>query len=176
MSSVVRGKVHSRNIARLIEEGDRQMLRKVEQFRQILARLKYEGEPLLGGNVKRFRGILNFFNSDVMDHILIEEKVLFPFLKFHIPKMEMTIHLLLADHEDFKRDVRVLGKLLTRLERSTTAASRSGIIGSLQETGMHLVYLLRHHVDVESKSIYRDERLILQERLRKMFSRFLVRS
>ncbi|MBI1978361.1 MAG: hemerythrin domain-containing protein [Candidatus Omnitrophica bacterium] len=138
----------------LLEDVHTDVSHEVERLEEAVHNLQFEGKASLGRNLKQIRATLHFFSSSLAKHIELEEKVLFPFLGSHIPKLEPVIHLLIAEHEDFKRNYEDLGLFLDSLSDQTSETDRGKMIKKIQETGTYVVYLLKNHLRVEDRGVY----------------------
>lgn len=168
------GKLTRTNIADLLEDEHEQTLEKTDLLQEILTNFRYEGRLSFGKNLKAARGVLRFFKKEVVEHIDLEERVLFPFLKTHFPKLDTAVHLLRAEHEDFRANLRAFELELRKLSGNRKDMNRGKIVDRIRETGIYLIYLLRSHLRTESKSLYKvidreirqDEKKKLQNRVR----------
>lgn len=145
----------SKEVVRLLERGHVDTLQKIAQLEEALLNLRFEGKPSLGKNLRQAEGVLDFLRNQLMRHIRIEEKVLFPYLAAHIPKLESVIHLLQGEHDEFRKNVEDF-----RFELEAASKMRAGLnpakaLERVQETGTYLVYLLRNHIQAEHQSIYK---------------------
>jgi hemerythrin superfamily protein len=120
------------------------MLQGTHDFQTLLTNLCYEGKPRRGGNIRRTRRILGFLNGKVIRQFRFEEKKLFPFVVRHIPKLEPAVHLLEAEHEEYKAQLKNFGKYFRNF-------MKKGDSRDLRETGTYLACLLRHHVRAEKR-------------------------
>ena len=126
----------------------------IKRLEKAVNNLQFEGKASVGRNLKQIRSSLDFFCSSLVKHIDLEEKVLFPFLKSHIPKLEAVIHLVVTEHEDFRHNFEDLKLFLDSLSDQMPEADRAKMTKKIQDTGTYLVYLLKNHLRVESKAIY----------------------
>ena len=157
-----------------LEITDREVVNKADELRTLLRRLTYiVDEEACRPVLSELSGVLDFFAEEIFVHQRLEENVLFPFLKVHIPRLEHTIHLLYAEHRDFRRDFTTIRNLYQRLLIAKRLSVRSDIITKLYTIGSCFLYLLRYHAEVESQYIHdavqiellEEERAILEERL-----------
>lgn len=152
----------------------------IKRLEEAVHNLQFEGKASLGRNLKQIRAALTFFSSSLVKHIELEEKVLFPFLGSHIPKLESVIHLLIAEHEDFKRNYEDLGLFIDSLTDQTSEVDRTKMIKKIQETGTYMVYLLKNHLRVEDKGVYgvaqQELRAEEKKELETVMTKFLSRS
>ena len=129
-------------------------LQEVERFRQTLTNLQFEGKSSLGRNINQIRSILQFFRSELMKHVELEEQVLFPFVEEHIPKLESLICILRAEHAGFRDALSDLELFLSVVSDGKPNLERAKMIHRLCETGSYLIYLLENHFRGESQSVY----------------------
>jgi hemerythrin-like domain-containing protein len=162
-----------KNSIHVIGDEDAEMLRKAKELDMTLNSLRHEGKYAWGQNLKKLSRILKYFDSDVARHMRVEEKVLFPFLRKHVPKLEFTLYLLKAEHADFEEKIKFLKKLIVRLKRKLSGHECRNTLNEACATGVYVIYLLRNHVEVESRNVTemardclkRDENKMLGERL-----------
>ena len=142
-------------IAELLENDHKDILPKLDPLFEGLKGLRYEGKISFQKNLRRVKELLSFFNGRIIEHIHIEEEALFPFLEKHVPRYTTAIKFLLAEHDDFKKNLDILKYLVRDLNRQKSDASRDKTIVKIRETGTYLIFLLRHHIEAEERSIYR---------------------
>lgn len=140
-----------------------------EDLKKALIHLRYEGKLLKEQNLKSIQ-ILIYALANVLErHLYVQERIVFPFLRTHIPRHEAAILLLKAEHEEIKIHQEKLRKAMGEMP---------GIPGPLQEAvlyeeGIYLVTLLRHHLFVEKRNIdpslekelREDEKEIIHQRI-----------
>jgi hemerythrin-like domain-containing protein len=97
-----------------------------------------------GKNLSEIRQLADYFRKEMAVHMKQEERVLFPFLCTHIPRLQPMVRLLAADHDEFRTGMQSLGRNL-----KTQKAHQ------ISEQGTYLVCLLSSHMWVESHSLYK---------------------
>lgn len=132
--------------------GEREILDQAEEFHEILTHLRYEGKASQGKNVKAAIKAVRGLDKIIRKHRGLQEKILFPFLASHIPKHESVIHFLRADHQAIQKSRQKLVLSLRRLSKKIGSRLEEGRI---QETGVYLICLLRHHMSLENKCIHK---------------------
>ncbi len=155
-----------KNAEALFDGCHEETLQKLELLEKILADFRYEGKTSRGKNLKGALALLDYFNCRLMDHFKMEDKILFPFLIVHLPKLESVIGLLRSEHQDFRNCLRNFSKSLKNISREKTGNHQIREIEKLNEHGTYLIYLLRNHFQVESECLYQaiDRDLHLEER------------
>ena len=99
------------------------------------------------------RKALVFFQSNLARHFQIEEDILFPYAETHIPKLEAVTKLFRYEHEDFRNNLRSLGVFLAQLGKRK--ADPAATLDKVSELGTYLICLLRSHMWVETRTLYR---------------------
>lgn len=171
--------LYRKPIAELLEDDHETTLKKTDELQEILTNLRYEGRASFGRNLKETGKVLDFFKLELVEHVNLEEKVLFPFLRRHFPKLESAVGMMEAEHGSFRKSLRGFEQNLHKLSRHRTDGQRTRVVESLRETGTYLIYLLRHHLEVESRTLYRvldrelrqEERKLLSEKLKQGHAR-----
>ena len=155
-----------KSVFKRFDRCEEETLKRVELLKTILINLRYEGKASIGRNAKEARLVLNFFKKNLIDHFRIEEKIFFPFLKIHLPKLDPVICLLHSEHQDFKRCLSHFQKSLSEVLKKKSSEKRRELIEKLMEHGTYMIYLLRNHFLVETKSVHQvvNRQLRLAER------------
>jgi len=164
----------SKKLVEIIEGDTEDTLQKIEELREILVNLRYEGRHRLGKNLKEADEVLAFFKGELADHVDLEEKVIFPFVKSHVPKLEALILMLCSEHEEFRRNLRSFEFWLDELAKGKVNLDHGRLMEKVRETGNYLTYLLQNHLQEESEILYRvadqelrsDEKRELERRVR----------
>ena len=138
----------------LLNEEHQMALDKIECLDTALVGLQFEGKSSVGRNLKQLRSVLGFFQGKLMKHMKLEEQVIFPFLKSHVPKLDSVLGLLCSQHEDFKGNFEDLQLFAGMLSNQISKSGYSKIIRKLREVGTYLIYLLRHHIQLEHQNVY----------------------
>ena len=143
----------SHTIFGILEKDHKTTLRKLDQFYEILKKLRYEGKLMLGQNLTQADRLVTYFKKELDHHMRDEEKILFPFLRAHVPRLEPMVYLLLSEHEDFRSSIKDLKIALRELK--IHASVKHSTLDKICEQGTYLICLLRSHMSVESSSLYR---------------------
>ena len=135
----------------ILEKDHKATFENINHFYALLEKLRYEGKSALGRNLAEANKAVAFFSREIISHMREEEKVLFPFIRTHIPRLEPMVCLLLSEHDDFRHCLKGLKKILQvcRNRHSMDA------VHTLCERGTYLVCLLRSHMWCESHSLYK---------------------
>ena len=143
----------SKTIYGFLEKDHKISFEKLNRFYEVLKKIRYEGRPSQPRNVAEIRGLVKYFREELGDHMKQEERVLFPFLRSYIPRLEPMVYLLLSEHEDFRHHLEFLRKVLGKSGKDGFMGPR--VIDQISEQGTYLTCLLRSHLWVESHSLYR---------------------
>ena len=161
-------KKHPKTIFGILEKDHKPTFQKLNQFYKVLKKLRYEGKLTLGQNLNEAIKLVTYFKRELDGHMRDEEKILFPFLQTHVPRLEPIIYLLLSEHEDFRNSIKDLKMALSEFKKHELV--KPGILDKICEQGTYLICLLRSHMSVESNSLYRvaDKELRLGEKRKLM--------
>ncbi|MDP2654426.1 MAG: hemerythrin domain-containing protein [Candidatus Omnitrophota bacterium] len=135
--------------------------------------LHYGGKCSFEKSLRDIDAILKYFRGILGGHIQEEEKVIFPFLNRHIPKLEPVLNFLRGDHKEFQESLISVDVLLKKLRQEKNGIRRRAITEKLWEKGIYLYCLIRNHIKAEDENVYkaiqcqlhRDERRRLAEEL-----------
>ena len=161
--------VRTEHIHRFLEKDHKTTFQKLNQFSEALTKLRYEGNQNFHENLRQIRALLGYFQKEAQHHMRLEERILFPFLEKHIPKLGPVIYMLLAEHEDFRSCLEELKDAFSRLK--SAKAAKVGLVDRISERGTYFVCFSRSHLWIESQSLYR----IADKELRRDEKRQLIR-
>ncbi|MFT5207430.1 MAG: iron-sulfur cluster repair protein YtfE (RIC family) [Candidatus Omnitrophota bacterium] len=91
--------------------------------------------------------------KDMTNHIKLEENIFFPFVSTHIPRLDMSIHLLKSEHGDIFNELSYLDDALIRGLKSSQGCV-SDVFDELHKIAACLMNIVRHHVNIESRSMH----------------------
>lgn len=128
--------------------------------------LRYEGKVQLTKNLKILERVTKFLTDDLIPHIHLDEKVIFPYLEKHVPKLNPMLGFLRGEHCEFKESFKAFEKLFSQFKNKKTDSHRRVLIEKLRDKGTYLFCLLRNHIQAENESVYRvmDEQLHKDEK------------
>jgi hemerythrin-like domain-containing protein len=153
---MVQKKFTGRDIVKVLEADHARALRQADHFGKVILHLRFEGIPRLGKNLKDVKQALKFFEKELSEHLELENRGIFPYLETHIPRLEPVIRLFYSDHAGFKENLKRFRTLLRRLAAGKRMALKNTeLMENLRETGTCMIYLLKHHLQSESASVYR---------------------
>ena len=153
MSMLKNVNMRSRSIFAILERDHKKTFQNLNRFYEVLKNLRFEGKQNLGKNISEIQEFVSYFKREIEAHMREEEKILFPFLETHVPRLEPMICLLLSEHEDFRNCLNQLRFSLSEFRK--TGSDKARLIHGLNEQGTYLVCLLRGHMWLETQSLYR---------------------
>ncbi|OGW90861.1 MAG: hypothetical protein A3D28_06070 [Omnitrophica bacterium RIFCSPHIGHO2_02_FULL_63_14] len=142
------------SIHRILEKDHGETLKKLDAFDDVLKRLRYEGKASLGRNVRDANELVGYFERTLLGHMKEEERVLFPFMRKRIPRLEPLICLLLSEHDDLRQKLRRLRSTLKSCGRASTPRA-VGLLDAVCHDGTFLICLLHSHMSVETGTLYK---------------------
>lgn len=138
-------------ISAFFEKEEKEILCQLEYFSEVLLHLRYEGKVQRGKNVKAANKAIAKLIKILRKHRSFQEKVIFSYLLVHIPKHESIIQFLCSDHEIIQKNKKKLYCLLKKLSEKESYT----LDDKIQELGVSLIYLVRHHIELERNSIHK---------------------
>lgn len=127
----------------------------IEQLEGALVGLQFEGKTSVGRHVKQIRSVIDFFLGRFAKHTELEEHIIFPYLAAHVPKLDLVLPLLCSQHEELRKSIEDLEPLIELFSNNVSKVDPAKTIHKIREIGTYLIYLLRHHIEVEHTSIYK---------------------
>ena len=126
----------------------------IDRLHRVFHDLRYEGKIHFGENLKEMKETVRVLKKKLFELMYDEEKFLFPFLILHVPRLQPLICLLLSEHQDFKRSLKNLRIELLNLGKKTGEGSHI-LIQKINDEVTYFICLLRSHLWMENKNIYR---------------------
>jgi len=145
----------TKNILVLFEKEQREVLQKLDELYDAIKHLKYEGKLFRGRNMRAVEKNVNFLKKELSQHIAIDDKVIFPFLEVHIPKLEPLLHFLRAECSEFELSLKNFETLFQKLKDEEDGFIKGDIIHQLNEKGLYLICIMRNHIQMEIQSVYK---------------------
>ena len=131
------------------------VLAKIDQLYEAANNLHDEGKVSHSRNVHAIDEVIGFFHEELLFHIEMEEMIIFPFLKKHIPRLDPVIQFLHGDHQDFKESFSFFQKSFEQFKKDQDDAERRKVIEKLRDKATYLFCLMRSHIKMEADSIYK---------------------
>ena len=150
----------------LFKKEHNDVLGKLDSLDESINNLQYEGKVYFGKNSKAIEKNVNFLKKKLFYHIALDEKVIFPFLETHIPKLSPLLFFLRAERNEVKLSLDNFEKLFQKITAETDSFIRQRIILQLKEKGIYIVCLMRNHIQMEIESVYKpvDQQLHVEEK------------
>jgi len=158
-----------KNILKFFDAEGEKMLLLTDKLHKALTHLRYESKAYRAKNIKAAGDAIRNLDGILQRHQSFQEKIIFPFLVSHIPRHEVAIHLLEAEHEDIRENEEKLKLNLRKL----TGANKNLNDGKIYERGIYLISLMQHHIDFEKRHIHKsiheelraDEKVVIINRI-----------
>lgn len=164
------------DIGEALQKSHAGVIQKAGELNKALHDLRYEGKPMFGKNLRRARTVFRSLEKELSKDMRFEEKVLFPFLESHVPKLRFMIHIIEEEHGDLRGNLEALQSLLEKLLRAGYDGGQSALVEKIRRKGNYLNYFLHNHTWAENESVYRvmSGDLIAAEKkeLQKRFDKF----
>ncbi len=143
------------NILALFEKEQQVVLQKLDEIDGAINNLKYKGKIFRGRNMKTIEKNVKCLKSKLSQHIAIDEKVIFPFLKKHIPKLEPLLYFLRAERKEFESSLKNFETLFEKLKDEEGGCIKGDTIRQLNEKGLYVICIMRNHIQMETQSVYK---------------------
>ncbi len=150
-----RTQVGKDGVLKPLREDHQAALDLIEQLDTALVGLQFEGKNSVGRHLKQIRSVIDFFLERFVKHTELEEQIVFPYLASHVPKLHLVLPLLCSQHEEFRKSIKDLEVLIEIFSNNVSKIDQAKTIQKIREIGTYLIYLLRHHIQVEHTSIYK---------------------
>jgi hypothetical protein len=158
-----------KEVSPIFERGHRQAAEEVSRLHEALLLLRYEGKAAFSKNLKESGKLIVSLVDGLMREMDFEEKVLFPYLKIHLPKLNLTVDILQIEHGDLRRNLLSLSGTFDQLRRRKFGRDTVEKIEALRKRTSYLSYFLQNHAWAETQSVYR----LMQKELKNDEKQFL---
>ena len=145
-----------KRLSRILAEEERGVLSIIRSLRGLLRKLRAGHGP--AGYMRKLEIVhetLRRFHEEMVQHAGLEERVLFPFIEKHIPRLETVTGFLRDEHDSLRNQLRAIQSTMKKLRAAKTAAARAVAIKAMSEASGHLFYRLMHHARTENELIHR---------------------
>ena len=146
----------------MLDDEHEEIFQKMNVLQSLLTNLRYEGKPRLGKNLKDVGKALAFLKEKTKKHFLLEEKVIFPFLETHIPRLNPVLRLFESEHQGFQCQLRNLEVSLKEASKKRVCPESGQSAERIRENGIHMIAFLRYHLQAENGTIYRSSEMDLR--------------
>ncbi len=139
----------------MFKKESQEVLKMLDDLGVSIKNLQYEGKMFLGKNTKAIEKVVTFLRGKMFEHIQLDEKVVFPYIQKHIPKLEPMLCFLRAERNEFKLNLENFEYLFKQLKSEKNGLRQQKIIDQLKEKGVYLICLIRNHIQIEIESVYK---------------------
>ena len=158
------------------EIADRAMFEKLEDMERSLCYLRYEGKVHYSKNVRHVGQLYRQLKETLESHRKKEEKVLFPFLAAHMPRLGPALKLFHMDHEEAVLQMSGLDRRLAELQNPGAPRKRAQSLSTFHESGLYLVHFLKNHLEMEQGLLGGTVRRDLREDERRRLARLAAQN
>lgn len=151
---MIKKNILAKKIVKNLEHHHEKSMRKADHLHDALISLRYEGKVSFGKNIQIMKNVIQFYGKELLPHVEVEEKVVFPFLLTHIPRIACIIKLLQAEHGDIKRAIANMESTVEKLSKAKDNLSKAKAIEKITQTGTYFTFLVQHHIQAERESVY----------------------
>ncbi|OGZ98737.1 MAG: hypothetical protein A3C07_04610 [Candidatus Sungbacteria bacterium RIFCSPHIGHO2_02_FULL_47_11] len=143
-----------RFFAQFLRNEKKVVLKNLDQLEKALYSLQYESKISSSEHIKKAEEVMLFLKNKYTAHIKLDDRIIFPFLEKHVPRLTPILLYLKAERGEFQEELKVFEKTLLELKRDNKGALRYGIIERLKDKGIYLICLIRSHIQLEEQGVY----------------------
>ena len=160
-------------LVHIFKDEKKVVVEKLNQLENAIYNLQYEGKLFSSSHIKKAEEAMRFLKEKFTVHIDLDNRVIFPFLEKHIPRLNSVLLYLKSERREFQEGFKIFEEILAKLKKENDNMIRHGIIERLKDKGIYLICLMRNHIQLEEQSVYKslelelhkDERNILIEKI-----------
>ena len=132
----------------------RLVLRKLDFLQESIQNLQYEGKASFQKNMRNIGQTVDYLKALFLRHMDLDDEVIFPFARAHVPRLEVMITFLNAERHELRSQLETFEVLFHHLTADTPWEEHERITGQLKEKGVYVVCVMRNHIQTESEGIY----------------------
>ncbi len=145
----------TKSVGAIVHESHEGVVDRISRLNRSLQGLRFEGKAMIGKNTRVLRSLFRDFTGELSRDMALEEKLLFPYLEKHVPKLKLMLHILEEEHENLRSSLDSFESLLDELARRKGGRGGFAVIEKLRRKGVYLNYFLHNHIGAENDSVYR---------------------
>lgn len=132
-----------------------ELMKAFKKFHGVVVALRFEGKPAFGKNLKNLIAAQKKLKIAFHRHKNLEEKVIFPFLEAHIPRLFSVLQLLIKDHAELELILKSFpGNAGGFQAVSWWKEDLAGHVIGLQHQVDYFWQLLKNHIYLEENIVY----------------------
>lgn len=145
----------SNEIQGFIEKQQEIILQKSHYLLNRLEILNFEGKVHLRQKLQGLQPTIKETSDLFASYIKVEEKIIFPFLETHIPRLASHIHLFRKENTEITKTLKEIKQLLKLVLSAQNTKERRKYMGILGEKITFLHYLMVSHFELEDNNLYK---------------------
>ncbi len=145
----------AKSILALFASEHENVLGRLDELNESISNLQYEGKVFVGKNIKAIEKTVQFLKKKLLQHIELDEKVVFPYVQKHIPKLDPMICFLRAERNEFKLSLKNFEDTFDHLKEGKSSLRQQKTIEQMKEKGAYVICLMRNHIQTEIESVYK---------------------
>lgn len=143
-------------VFKALEHKHGDVLKITDELYEALNNLNLGGKMFFTKNMKIISADIRFFKKELFPHINFDEKIIFPFVSMHIPRLENMLYFLRAEHVEIKNNFSTFEGLFKKLHSKKEKKPHFRDINRFIDRGTYLFCLLRSHIQTENTSVYKE--------------------
>jgi hemerythrin-like domain-containing protein len=145
----------TKSVGVIVRESHEGVVDRIARLNRALESLRFEGKAMFGKNARTLKRYFREFTAELSRDMELEERLLFPYLEAHVPKLKLMLHILEEEHESLRSSLGSFETLLRELMRRREGRGGPAVAERLRRKGVYLNYFLHNHIGAENDSVYR---------------------
>lgn len=143
------------NIKTFWKNASKEAKHQADQLEATVVNLRFEGKVHFGKNIKSVMSSVKSLEHWIKLFFDVQDRIVFRFLKSHIPKTESMLSFFQSEHNQLKQGLVNIDEAVELVAKTKSPVNRTRIIAELKDRGVYLSCLLRKEIEVECESIHR---------------------
>lgn len=154
------------NIPKSFENEKNLVLEKLDLLYDSIQNLHYEGKMSFQKNTRIINETVQHLKPILTNHMNLDDQVIFPFARTHIPILEPAINFLKAERNEFTAQLESFEILFQEFIQRNNGTVICMLLEKLREKGTYVVCIVRNHMQAEIEMVYKvlDQKLKLAEK------------
>ncbi len=132
-------------------EEEKQIGSELEAFQRAFFQLESRQASSFEKNKEIAQQVSDFFKGPLSRHCSVEKKVVFPFLRKHIPRLGTILDLFLHEYREAQSRLRLFQRYYRRL---CLGKNSQAVADQLRNLGLHMICLLHCYWQAKEDSLY----------------------
>lgn len=141
-------------VLRYFKEEKEIVFNKLDLLQTSIQNLQYEGKVSFQKNIRNIGDSVESLKKIFLKHTALDDEIIFPFARKHIPRLDAMISFLNAERNELKSQLETFEILFHHLVDKKGKLEHYKISEQLKDKGIYVVCIMRNHIQAEREGVY----------------------